>query len=78
MPNAVLIADDNVSIRKVLRSALEKEGEYTICGEAENGSITIDKVQELHPDLVVLDFSMPVMNGLEVLRALKRLCPAMP
>ncbi len=78
MARAILIADDNLSIRRVLRSALENVGECSICGEAENGATAIDKVKELHPDLVILDFSMPVLNGLEVLRALKRLRPTMP
>lgn len=78
MPGTVLIADDNLTIRKVLRSALEKEADCSVCGEAENGSIALQRVKELHPDLVVLDFSMPVLNGLEVLRALKQVRPAMP
>jgi DNA-binding NarL/FixJ family response regulator len=77
MPGTILIADDNLSIRRVLRFALENGG-CQICGEAENGSVALKKVRELHPDLVVLDFSMPVLNGLEVLRALKRERPAMP
>jgi len=76
MKGAILIADDNVSIRRVLRSALEKE-DY-ICGEAENGFVAIDKIKDLHPDLIILDFSMPGLNGLEVLRALKQERPAIP
>lgn len=78
MPQAILIVDDNLNIRRILRCVLEKDGDYSICGEAENGSIAIDKVIELNPDLVVLDFSMPVLGGLEVLRAVKRVRPAMP
>jgi two-component system chemotaxis response regulator CheB len=78
MLGAILIADDNQSVRRVLRTVLEKDGDCCICGEAENGAIAIQKVKELQPDLVVLDFSMPVLNGLEVLRALKRVRPAMP
>ena len=78
MPGTVLIADDNLSIRRVLRFALESEGGCTVCGEAENGSIAIAKARQLHPDLVILDFSMPAVNGLEVLRTLKREQPALP
>jgi two-component system invasion response regulator UvrY len=78
MPGAILIVDDNFSIRRVLRSALERDGGCKVCGEAENGSVALSKVRELHPDLVVVDFSMPVMNGLEVIRVLKRECPGMP
>ncbi len=76
MKGAILIADDNVSIRRVLRSALEKE-DCSIC-EAENGFVAVDKVKELQLDLIILDFSMPGLNGLEVLRALKEECPATP
>ncbi len=78
MSGAVLIADDNQSIRRVLRSVLEKDAECTVCGEAENGLVALQKIKELQPDLVVLDFSMPVLNGIEVLRAVKRARPAMP
>lgn len=78
MSRAILLADDNQSVRKVLRSVLEKQGDCTVCGEAENGYIAVQKVKELHPDLVVVDFSMPVLNGLEVIRALKQTRPAMP
>ena len=45
---------------------------------AENGKRAIDEAQELHPDLIVLDLSMPVMNGLDAARALKRLMPEVP
>ena len=53
-----------------------KQPEWTICGEAENGSDGIDKAQKLHPDLIVIDLVMPMMNGID--RVLKRLMPAVP
>ena len=49
-----------------------------MCGEAENGREAIDKAQQLHPDLIVLDLSMPVMNGIEGARVLKGLMPTVP
>jgi two-component system, NarL family, nitrate/nitrite response regulator NarL len=49
-----------------------------VSGEASNGREAIEKAQQLKPDLVVLDFSMPVMNGLEAARELKRLLPSLP
>ena len=75
---AILIADDNAGVRRAVRNALEKSGEWKICGEAVNGRDVIEKAEQLHPDLVVVDFSMPVMNGLEAARALKRWRPSMP
>jgi len=51
---------------------------YVICGEAENGEKAIEKAEELHPDLIVLDLSMPVMNGLEAARVLSRRMPGVP
>jgi len=49
-----------------------------VCGEAENGREAIEKAQQLHPDFIVLDLSMPVMNGLDAARVLKRLMPTVP
>jgi DNA-binding NarL/FixJ family response regulator len=49
-----------------------------VCGEAENGREAIEKAQELHPDLIVLDLSMPVMNGTDAAKVLKRLMPGVP
>jgi CheY-like chemotaxis protein len=60
----VLIADDHEAVRRGLRSAVRGAG-WEVCGEATNGREAIDKVQELNPDVVILDISMPVMGGLE-------------
>jgi DNA-binding NarL/FixJ family response regulator len=46
-----------------------------ICGEAENGKVAVEKVKDLHPDVVILDFQMPVMNGLEAARQIAFLAP---
>lgn len=56
---------------------IEQNPEWQVCGEAENGWEGIEKAQELHPDLIVLDFSMPVMTGTEVLGVLRQLMPAL-
>jgi DNA-binding NarL/FixJ family response regulator len=53
------------------------KGDFEICGDAANGQEAIDKAQELHPDLIVLDLSMPVMNGIGAARV-KRLMPVVP
>ncbi len=77
-PKSVLIVDDNASIRRALCGLFEREADFEVCGEAENGEDAIKRGQELRPDLIVLDLSMPVMNGFDAARALKRLMPAVP
>src|ERR1700756_5696631 len=69
----ILIADDNRSIRLLLRSFVETKTKFTVCGEAENGMDAIEKAQQLQPDLVLLDLSMPLLNGAEAAVVLKRI-----
>jgi DNA-binding NarL/FixJ family response regulator len=75
---SVLIVDDNEIIRRGLRELFTSEPDFDVCGEAENGREAIEKAQGLHPDLIVLDLSMPVMNGIDAARVLSRLMPAAP
>lgn len=75
---SVLIVDDNAYIRQSLCELFKHEADFEVCGEAENGKEAIEKAQELRPDLIVLDLSMPVMNGLDAARVLKRLMPTAP
>jgi chemotaxis response regulator CheB len=75
---SVLIVDDNAYIRRVLCELFKREADLEVCGEAGNGKEAIEKAQELRPDLIVLDLSMPVMNGLDAARVLKRLMPTVP
>jgi two-component system chemotaxis response regulator CheY len=75
---SVLIVDDNPFIRQALCELFKKEADFEVCGEAENGKEGIEKALELRPDLIVLDLSMPVMNGLDAARVLKRLMPSVP
>ncbi len=72
----ILIVDDNAIIRHAIRSLIERETGHQVCGEAENGEIAIARVKELHPDVVILDMQMPVMNGLEAARQISLLFPA--
>jgi DNA-binding NarL/FixJ family response regulator len=67
--------DDMQVIRRSLRLYLEQDADLEVCGEAENGRIAVERVQELHPDVVLLDLSMPVMNGLDAARAIKAIAP---
>ncbi len=74
----VLIVDDSEPVRRLLSELFEREGDVSVCGEAVNGKEAIDKARKLHPDLVVLDLSMPVMNGLQAARILRRMMPTVP
>jgi two-component system chemotaxis response regulator CheY len=78
MSQTVLIADDNRSIREVLRELFDGEEDFEVCGDAENGSDAVQRAQKLHPDLIVLDFSMPVMNGMDAARVLNHVMPQVP
>lgn len=75
---SVLIVDDNALIRQALCEFFVREGDFDVCGEAENGKEAIEKAQLLHPDLIVTDLSMPLMNGFEETRILKKLMPVVP
>jgi two-component system, chemotaxis family, chemotaxis protein CheY len=75
---SVLIVDDSAYVRQALCELFNQESDFEVCGEAENGKEGIEKAQELRPDLIVLDLSMPVMNGFDAARVLKRLMPAVP
>jgi DNA-binding NarL/FixJ family response regulator len=73
--HTVLIVDDNTLLRRALRSYIELQTDWWVCGEAENGKIALEKVEELHPSIVILDFQMPVMNGLEAARRISLAAP---
>ena len=74
----VLVVDDNPAVRKLICELFSRELDFVVCGQAENGGDAIIKAQELTPDLVVTDLSMPFMNGLEETRELKKLMPSVP
>ena len=78
MTHTVLIADDKPLIRQGLSELFQMEEDFEVCGDAENGREAVEKARELHPDLILLDLSMPVMNGLEAARVLKRVMPEVP
>jgi DNA-binding NarL/FixJ family response regulator len=63
MSSGILIVDDNVRIRKLLRMLVETNTPFKVCGEAENGAEAIKMAKELRPDLVLLDLTMPGMSG---------------
>ncbi len=64
MPTRILLVDDDDTIRMLLRRLLERQQGWQVCGDARNGAEAIEKVEQLDPDLVVMDLSMPIMSGL--------------
>lgn len=70
----ILIADDHDIVRKGLRMLLEEHPGWQICGEARSGREAVDKAIHLTPDVVVIDVSMPDLNGLEATRQIRKSC----
>ena len=75
VPLKVLIVDDNASVRRLLRASIERDEYWDVCDEAENGAVAVEKVKQSHPDVVILDMQMPVMNGLDAARQIRPISP---
>lgn len=69
----ILIADDREAIRKQVSLILASRPDLEVCAEAANGEEAVEKTRELNPDLVILDITMPVMNGLDAARTIRSL-----
>jgi DNA-binding NarL/FixJ family response regulator len=76
--STVLIVDDQAIVRAAVRDLFESHSGFEVCGEAENGADAIVKARALKPDLIILDLSMPLMNGFEAARTLRQILPAVP
>lgn len=74
-PITVLIVDDEEKIRRFARILLESDAELDVIGEADNGRAAAALAERLCPDVILMDISMPVMNGLEAARKIVRDCP---
>jgi DNA-binding NtrC family response regulator len=71
----VLIVDDSALIRKLLRKILEDEG-YTVVCEASNGAEAVEEYEAYRPDVVTLDITMPIMDGVEALKQIRQINPS--
>src|SRR5258708_18776382 len=76
MSHKILIVDDSALIRHSVRACIERNTDWEVCGEAEDGRVAIEKVRQFHPDVVVLDWQMPVMDGLEAAKEIRRFAPS--
>ncbi len=74
----ILLADDNQVILQLLRRLIESHAGWQVCGEATTGQEALARAIELKPDLLVLDFAMPGLNGLQVAEQISRACPNLP
>jgi DNA-binding NarL/FixJ family response regulator len=75
MKNKVLLVDDSAVIRRAVRPLFDSHPKFEVCGEAEHGREAVEKAPKLRPDLIILDLSMPVMNGLEAAPLLIKILP---
>jgi CheY-like chemotaxis protein len=73
-----LVADDNPTFRKALCKIFEGEKDFDLCLEAVDGAQAIALAKQYRPDLIILDLNMPVINGIDAARALKRIMPNVP
>ena len=71
----ILIADDSPTVRAGLKLLLQYHENWTICGEAEDGQQAVKKAAELKPDVILLDISMPAMDGLSAAEIIRRDAP---
>jgi DNA-binding NarL/FixJ family response regulator len=78
MPVRILIADDDRTIRLLLRRLLEKQTDWEVCGEATNGIEAIEKVAQLAPDILIMDHAMPTMSGMQAARTIAARYPQLP
>ena len=72
MGKSILIVDDAAFMRMMIKDILTKNG-YEVVGEAENGSVAINKYKELKPDLVIMDITMPEVDGIQAVKEIKKI-----
>ena len=78
MPKCILIADDSETVRTIIRTFLESQAGFEVCGEAVDGVDAIEKAKTLKPDLIILDLAMPRINGAAAASILKAMMPDVP
>jgi DNA-binding NarL/FixJ family response regulator len=74
----ILLVDDNPAVRRYLRAVLEQQQDWKVSGEARTGAEALHKVLESLPDVIVLDYRMPDLNGVDVARQISEMFPKVP
>jgi DNA-binding NarL/FixJ family response regulator len=74
----ILIADDHEIVRKGVSSLLQSRDNFEICGEASNGEEAVQQARQLDPDLIVLDVTMPILDGISAAKRIRKLKPSTP
>ncbi len=74
----ILVVDDSPSVRSALRKFLEQDTRWRVCGEAEDGREAVDRTLQLKPDLVIMDFLMPVLDGIHAAEEISASSPELP
>jgi DNA-binding NarL/FixJ family response regulator len=74
----ILLVDDNPAVRRYLRAILEQQESWHVCGEARTGAEALQQVLEAPPDLILLDYQMPDLNGVDVAKQISELFPKIP
>ena len=74
----ILIVDDNPAVRRYLRAILEQQISWHVCAEAKTGAEALQRVLESPPDLVLLDYQMPDLNGVDVAKQISEMFPKIP
>ena len=71
----IFLADDHTIVRQGLAKLLEAEPGFEVIGEAEDGREAVNRVQKMLPDVVIMDIAMPMLNGIEATRQIKKILP---
>jgi DNA-binding NarL/FixJ family response regulator len=74
----ILLVDDNPAVRRYLRAILEQQSSWHVCAEAKTGAEALHKVLEAPPDLILLDYQMPDLNGVDVAKQISEMFPKIP
>ena len=72
----ILLADDHTIVRQGLEKLLAEQPDFKVVGEATNGQVVVEKAEELRPDAIILDIAMPLLNGIEAAKRIRKILPS--